>query len=97
MALPVVGHEQPLEVRVAVEAELVPGVLARLPDPPRLDRHGRHLGAVAVRDVPRHAMLLRHVATPTRSYAGGTPARCASCRRMIPSIRASGRGGQNGM
>src|SRR5262249_37609302 len=79
-----------------VEAELVARVLARLADPPGLDRHRRHLGAVAARDVPGHAAPLGHVATPTRSYAGGTPAWCASCKRMIPSINASGRGGQKG-
>ena len=71
-------------------------VLAGLADPPRLDRHRRHLGPVAMRDVARHALPVRHVATPLRSYAGGTPAWCASCRRMIPSISASGRGGQKG-
>ena len=53
-------------------------------------------GPVAMRDVARHALPVRHVATPLRSYAGGTPAWCASCRRMIPSISASGRGGQKG-
>src|SRR5213078_3609589 len=79
-----------------VEAELVAGMLARFADPSRLDRHRRHLGPVLVRHVARHARPLGHVATPTRSYAGGTPAWCASCRRMIPSISASGRGGQKG-
>src|SRR4029077_14976662 len=84
------------EVDAHVEAELVACVLARPADLLRLDRHGRHLGAVPVGDIARHPRPVRHVATPLRSYAGGTPAMCASCRRMIPSISASGRGGQKG-
>src|SRR4029077_4690731 len=90
----VVGRD---EVDAHVEAELVARVLARLADPLGLDRHSRHLGAVAVRDVAGHAAPVRHVATPLRSYAGGTPALCTPGRRMIPSISASGRGGQKGM
>src|SRR4051812_22161369 len=86
----VVGRDH---VDADVEAELVARVLARLADPSRLDRHGRHVERAAMRDVARHAVPVGHVATPTRSYAGGTPAWCASCRRMIPSISASGRGG----
>ena len=35
-------------------------------------------------------------ATPRISYAGGTPAMIFSCRRTMPSISASGRGGQPG-
>jgi hypothetical protein len=35
-------------------------------------------------------------ATPRISYAGGTPAWIFSCSRTIPSITASGRGGQPG-
>src|SRR5690348_14707165 len=89
----VVGRD---DVDAHVEAELVARVLAGLADPLLLDRHRRHLGPLAVRDVAGNPRPVGHVATPTRSYAGGTPAWCASCRRMIPSISASGRGGQKG-
>ena len=64
--------------------------------PLALDHDGRLaerllLGHVAGNRLPAHA-----VATGRRSYAGGIPARTASCSRMIPSINASGRGGQPG-
>ena len=61
-----------------------------------LDGHRQLAERLRLRDVPRRFAPVAHVATPLRSYAGGMPARCASCRRMIPSISASGRGGQNG-
>jgi hypothetical protein len=46
-------------------------------------------------DDSRYA-LVRQDATPRISYAGGTPAWIFSCSRTIPSITASGRGGQPG-
>ena len=62
----------------------------------RVDDDRRLAERLRRRDVTRDLREVAHVATCLRSYAGGTPARCASCRRMIPSISASGRGGQNG-
>ena len=49
------------------------------------------LGDVAGNGLPAHT-----VATGRSSYAGGTPGRTASCRRMMPSISACGGGGHQG-
>ena len=89
----VVGRD---DVDAHVEAEPVARVLARLADALALDRHGLHVRARALRDEAGQFAPRAHSATPRRSYPGGTPAWCASWRRMIPSISASGRGGQKG-
>ena len=86
--------------REEVEAVLVAQVLARLEEPRRLDDERR----LAVRSFalrrrsPGTSLSQLGQLRPPRaiSYAGGTPAWTASCRRMIPSISASGRGGQPG-
>src|SRR5581483_7489134 len=83
------------DVREHLEAELVARVLAGLADALALDRDRRLAERFAFLDEAGNRVV-PHVATSRRSYAGGTPARCASCKRMIPSINASGRGGQNG-
>ena len=62
--------------------------------------HAFHQRGLAVRDARLHEtgnpFVHGYSATPRISYAGGTPAWIFSCSRMIPSISASGRGGQNG-
>ena len=67
---------------------------ARLDDPGRVDDERRL--AVRLDGLDDAGDGGAHSATPRISYAGGTPARIFSCRRTMPSISASGRGGQPG-
>src|SRR5947207_7372921 len=78
-----------------VEAELVPQMTRSLAQPRRVDDERRLAVLLADLDQPRDAVEVQD-ATPRISYAGGTPAMTFSCRRTMPSIRASGRGGQPG-
>ena len=83
------------EVAQHVEACLVAEVQARLGDAGRVDDERRLPERLACLDESGDS-LVAHSATPRISYAGGTPARIFSCRRTMPSISASGRGGQPG-
>ena len=83
------------DVGEEVEAFLVAEVGAGLDDPRRVDDERRLAVLVAALDEARNA-LEGQLATPRISYAGGTPALIFSWSRTIPSISASGRGGQPG-
>ena len=83
------------EVAEHVEAELVACVRARFADARRLDRDRRLAERFLLVD-EAGKLAVAHVATCLRAHAGATPAWYASWSRMIPSISASGRGGQNG-
>jgi len=89
-AVPGVSWSQPLNQFEMLEAR--PPSPARAPAVSYNDRLFSAQPAASL----WHLARLHAVATGRRSYAGGTPARTASCRRMIPSISASGRGGQPG-
>src|ERR671930_1577341 len=77
------------------EAVLVAEVERRLDEPVGLDGHRLLAVRLLLRHVAGH-VLPAHEATPRTSYAGGIPASTRSCSRTIPSISASGRGGQPG-
>ena len=84
------------DVREETEVQLVAQVRGRFDELRRLDDN-RHLAVLFLHpDEAGDLLPVGHVATDRRSYAGGMPACTASWRRMIPSISASGRGGQNG-
>ena len=53
-------------------------------------------GTAAYHGVILPDALVDYPATPRISYAGGMPALIRSCSRTMPSISASGRGGQPG-
>src|SRR5438874_2656051 len=95
MPLPVVVHEDAPVVGVPVEAELVPEMTCRLEEARRVDDERRLAVRLEDLDEPGHAVVVQEE-TPRISYAGGTPATTFSCRRTMPSISASGRGGQPG-
>ena len=84
------------DVGEEVEAVLVAEERARLDEPGGVDDERRLAERLARLDDAGHAGVRRHSATPRISYAGGTPPRIFSCSRTIPSISASGRGGQPG-
>jgi hypothetical protein len=83
------------DVREEVEAELLAEVLARLDEALPLDDERRLAVRLPRLDESRDVAVCQ-LATPRISYAGGRPACTFSCSRMIPSISASGRGGQPG-
>ena len=77
--------------------QLVAQVRRRLEQLRRLDDDGRLAERAPLLDEAGDVLVRRAQGATSRiSYAGGTPARTASCSRTIPSISASGRGGQNG-
>ena len=69
--------------------------VARLDEARRVDDERRLAVRVLRLDEAGNAFVAQR-RRPRISYAGGTPASTFSCRRMIPSISASGRGGQPG-
>src|SRR5262249_36205895 len=83
------------DVGQEVEAELVPQMQSRLGEARRIDHERRLAVRLLELDEPGNAAVVQ-LATPRISYAGGTPASTFSCSRTIPSIKASGRGGQPG-
>src|SRR6185312_10297324 len=83
------------DVGEEVEAELVAQVARGLGQARGVDDERRLALRLADLDQPRHAVVVQD-ATPRSSYAGGTPAITFSCSRTMPSISASGRGGQPG-
>src|SRR5215211_4184573 len=83
------------DVREHVEAGLVPEVRARVDQRLRSDDERGLAVRLGALEEPRHVAEVQD-ATPRISYAGGTPARIFSWSRTIPSISASGRGGQPG-
>ena len=84
------------DVAQEVEAVLVAEHGASLDEPGRVDDERRLAERLPRLDKSGNAGVGAHSATPRISYAGGTPPRIFSCRRMMPSISASGRGGQPG-
>ncbi len=84
------------EVDEHLEAELVARVRARVADVRGVDRDRGLAERLLLLDETGQRVVAHCEAASLRSYAGAMPAWCASCRRMIPSISASGRGGQNG-
>src|SRR5437867_12944519 len=83
------------DVGEEVEALLVPEVRAGLDDARRVDDERRLAVRLLALDEPGDS-LVSQLATPRISYAGGTPALIFSWRRPMPSMSASGRGGQPG-
>jgi hypothetical protein len=83
------------DVGKEVEAQLATEMARRLDQPRRVDDERRLAMRLANLDQPRGALEVQE-ATPRSSYAGGTPAMTFSCRRTMPSISASGRGGHPG-
>src|SRR5205085_2381946 len=83
------------DVREEVEAELVAQVQRRLHEACPVDDEGRLAVRLLDLDQPRNAAVVQ-LATPRISYAGGTTASIFSWSRTMPSINASGRGGQPG-
>ena len=81
-----------------VEPRLVAEVGAGLDDARGVDDQRRLAVLLARLDEPRSRLVpgAAHSATPRMLYAGGTPALIFSWRRTMPSISASGRGGQPG-
>ena len=84
------------DVAKKVETLLVPEVRARLDESRRVDDEGPLAESLARLDHSRNACVACHWATPRIRYAGGTPARIFSWSRTMPSMSASGRGGQPG-
>src|SRR6185312_16407783 len=78
-----------------VEAEPVAEMESRVDEPFGLHNHRRLAVTLRLGSATRDR-LGAHEATSRISYAGGTPARIFSCRRTMPSSRASGRGGHPG-
>ncbi len=83
------------EVGQEVEAERVAQVEAGLDEARRIDDE-RLLAVCLLRLHHAGNGFVDHSATPRISYAGGTPACTFSCSLTMPSISASGRGGQPG-
>ena len=84
------------DVAQDVEAVLVAQAGARLDQPRRVDDERRLAERLPRLDEAGNARVRGHSATPRISYAGGTPPRIFSCSRTMPSMSASGRGGQPG-
>src|SRR5262245_58933540 len=84
------------DVGEEVEPVRVPEVNAGLDDPRRIDDEGGLPVRLACLDQARDAGARVHCATSRIAYAGGTPALIFSWSRTMPSISASGRGGQPG-
>ena len=78
-----------------VETEGVAQMASSLKQACRIDNERRLTMGLDRLDETWHAFVA-HDATLRSSYAGGTPACTASCRRTMPSISCSGRGGQPG-
>ena len=78
-----------------MKSSAVAQVEARLDQPRRIDDERRlAVGFSGLHDAWN--ALVHHSAAPRISYAGGTPATTFSCSLTMPSISASGRGGQPG-
>ena len=84
------------DVREEVEALIVAEVETGLDDPGGIDDQRRLAVRFPCLDQPGDGCVQAHSATPRISYAGGMPALIRSCSRTMPSMSASGRGGQPG-
>jgi hypothetical protein len=84
------------DVAQEVEAVLVAERGACLDESRGIDDQRCLAACLARLDDAWHGRVHAHSATPRISYAGGTPPRIFSWSRTIPSMSASGRGGQPG-